>query len=103
AFRGAWRQRNVVVFYGAAAVVLWLVALGPEPEWSTPWRALAYGPYWLLMKLPGVQSMRVPARAWFPATLCLAMLAAFGTSALLQRYPRRRGSSVAALALVLVA
>ncbi|MBI4887727.1 MAG: hypothetical protein HY824_11590, partial [Acidobacteria bacterium] len=47
AFRGAWRQRNVVVFYGAAAVVLWLVALGPEPEWSTPWRALAYGPYWL--------------------------------------------------------
>jgi hypothetical protein len=102
-FRDAWARRSVVIFYAVAAVTLWLMALGPEPEWSTPWRALAYGPYWLLWQLPGVQSIRVPARAWFPATLCLSMLAAFGTAALLKRHARPRPHLIAALALLVVA
>jgi hypothetical protein len=100
AFRRAWSRRDVTVFYAAAVFVLWLIALGPEPEWSTPWRALAYGPYYLLYSLPGVESVRVPARAWFPATLCLAVLAAFGTAHLLQRYPKHPGLVLAALALL---
>jgi len=101
AFRRAWSRRDVVVFYAVAAVVLWLVALGPEPEWSTPWRALTYGPYYLLYSLPGMQSIRVPARAWFPAMLSLAVLAAFGTVVLLERYAQRLRIVLAALALVI--
>jgi hypothetical protein len=101
AFRRAWSRRDVVVFYAMALVVLWLIALGPEPEWSTPWRALAYGPYYLLYNLPGMQSIRVPARAWFPATLCLAVLAGFGTVALLKRYPRQERVALPALVLLI--
>ncbi|HEX6064139.1 MAG TPA: hypothetical protein VFZ04_07955 [Longimicrobiales bacterium] len=101
AFRRAWSRRDVVVFYAAALVVLWLIALGPEPEWSTPWRALTYGPYYLLYNLPGMQSIRVPARAWLPATLCLAVLAAFGTVAALKRYPRQKRVLLTALLLLI--
>jgi hypothetical protein len=76
------------VFLAVAVVALWLLALGPMPEWSTPWRAIAYGPYYLLMQLPGVDAIRVPARAWLPAILCLAVLAGVGASAVVRRYPR---------------
>jgi hypothetical protein len=82
---------------------LWLFALGPQPEWSTPWRALTHGPYSLLLGLPGIQSIRVPARAWFPAALCLAILAAFGTARLLERHPRHARAIVATLGLLIVA
>jgi hypothetical protein len=101
-FRRAWRRRNVVMFYVVAVVVLWLVALGPEPEWSTPWRGLTYGPYYLLVRIPGIQSIRVPARAWFPAILCLSVLAAFGTVGLLQRYRRHASAVLASIALLIV-
>jgi hypothetical protein len=103
AFRRAWSRRDPVVFFGVAVVALWLLALGPLPEWSTPWRAIAYGPYWLLTQLPGAGAIRVPARAWLPAVLCLAMLAGYGTAALLRRYPRRPRLMVAGLALLIVA
>jgi hypothetical protein len=90
------------MFYVVAVIAMWLVALGPEPEWSTPWRALTYGPYYLLVRIPGIQSIRVPARAWFPAMMCLSVLAAFGTVALLQRYRRQASTVLAGLALLIV-
>jgi hypothetical protein len=102
ACRSAWTRRDAVVFWGAAAAVLWLFALGPEPEWSTPWRALAYGPYRLLMALPGFDSLRVPARMWLPAALCLAMLAAFGAQRVMTRYPRRARALMAAMAALMI-
>ena len=102
ACRRAWSSRDVVLFYAAAVVALWLIALGPEPEWSTPWRALVFGPYRLLMELPGVQSIRVPARAWLPAVLSLAMLAGFGAASVLRRYPRHARMVLALLALLIV-
>ncbi|MGH9254175.1 MAG: hypothetical protein ACRD3C_06350 [Vicinamibacterales bacterium] len=103
AFRRAWGQRDVVMFYAVAASILWLITLGPEPEWSTPWRALTHGPYALLVRLPGMQSIRVPARAWFPGILCLAVLAAFGTAVLLQRYARHARTVLVAIAVAVVA
>ncbi len=103
AFRRAWAERSLVVFLAAAVVALWLTALGPEPEWSTPWRALIFGPYRLLVELPGVTGMRVPARAWFPAVLCLAMLAGFGTAWLVARAPRRARAIALALAVAMLA
>jgi hypothetical protein len=101
-FRRAWSRRDPVVFFGVAVVVLWLLALGPLPEWSTPRRFVTYGPYWLLMQVPGVDAVRVPARIWLIAVLCLAVLAAYGTAVLLGRYTRRPRLAVAALTLLIV-
>jgi hypothetical protein len=86
-FRAGWSRRDPILFYATAAVVFWLLALGPQPEWSGSWRALVYGPYWLFMQAPGASSIRVPARAWLPAVLCLSVLAAAGAAALLRRVP----------------
>jgi hypothetical protein len=88
-FRAAVARRDDVVFYCAAAIVMWLFALGPEPTWAGV-KALAHGPYWLLLQIPGAQSIRVPARAWLPATLCLAVCAASGISRLLGDVLTRR-------------
>lgn len=98
-FRHAWRSRSVPVFYAAAALLLWLCALGPEPVWLGS-RALTYGPYRLLVVLPGLDTVRVPARIWLAAVLCLAVLVGFGVAALLRRFPARQrliGTSMAAL------
>jgi len=81
--------RRVVLFYLAAAVVLWTFTLGPEVRWEGVRVPPGYGPYWLLMHLPGVQSIRVPSRAWLAATLCLAVCAGFGASWLAARRPTR--------------
>ena len=83
-FRNAWAQRDAVVFYVTAAVMMWLFAIGPEPSWSGV-RVLTYGPYWLLMHLPGGGSIRVAARAWLLAVACLAMTAGAGAAWLLRR------------------
>jgi hypothetical protein len=87
-FRAALSRRDAVVFYFVVAIVMWLCALGPEPAWSGV-RALGYGPYWLLLQVPGAQGIRVPARAWLPATLCLAVCAGAGVSRLLRDTPTR--------------
>jgi len=101
-FRQAWYRRDPVVFFGVALALLWLLALGPQPEWSTSWRAITYGPYRLLMFLPGVDALRVPARIWLAGVLCLAMLAGYGAAVLLRRYVRRPGLAAAALTLLIV-
>jgi hypothetical protein len=87
--RAAWGLRDAVTFYFAAAVVMWLLALGPEPSWSGV-QVLTHGPYWLLLQLPGAQSIRVPARAWAPAVLCLAICAGHGAAYLLRATTRTR-------------
>jgi hypothetical protein len=101
-FRRAWSRRDPVVFFGVAVLVLWLLALGPLPEWSTPRRFVTYGPYWLLMHVPGLDAVRVPARIWLAGVLCLAMLAAYGAAVLLGRYTRRPQLALAALTLLIL-
>jgi hypothetical protein len=93
--------RRVVLFYLAAAVVLWTFTLGPEVRWAAVRVPPGYGPYWLLMHVPGVQSIRVPSRAWLPATLCLAVCAGFGAAWLAGR--RRSRWLIAPLAVLIVA
>jgi hypothetical protein len=95
----AWRR--VVFFYLAAAVVLWAFTLGPEVRWAGVRVPPGYGPYWLLMHVPGVQGIRVPSRAWLPATLCLAVCAGFGAAWLAAR--RRTQWVIAPLAVLIVA
>ncbi len=80
--------------------MMWLFALGPEPLWSGAGANLKYGPYWLLLQLPGAQSIRVPARAWLPATLCLAVVAGFGALYLASNQRTKRVLGVLALMII---
>jgi hypothetical protein len=101
-FREGWRRRDRTLFYAAAGLALWLVALGPEPTWDGV-RALTYGPYRLLVDLPGGSGLRAPARAWHVAVLCLSILASYGAAAVLARTGRHRRPAVGLLAIALLA
>jgi hypothetical protein len=72
--------RRVALYYVAAAALMWAFTLGPEVRWFGVRVPPRYGPYWLLLHFPGLQSIRVPSRAWVPATLCLAVCAGFGAA-----------------------
>jgi hypothetical protein len=95
----SWRR--VVLFYLFAAFVMWAFTLGPEVRWSGVRVPPRYGPYWLLLHLPGAQSIRVPSRAWLPATMCLAVCAGFGGAWLARR--RQTTWIIAPLALLIAA
>jgi hypothetical protein len=101
-FREGWRRRDRTLFYAAAVVALWLMALGPEPTWDGV-RALTYGPYRLLVDLPGGSGLRAPARAWLVAVLCLSVLASYGAAAVLARAGRHQRPALGLLAIALLA
>ena len=76
--RGLWeavRTQSMLGFYLVAGVVMWLVSLGPTLWVSGVTRnTLGLLPFGWLMLVPGVDGVRVPARAWMMVTLCLAMV-----------------------------
>jgi F5/8 type C domain len=73
--RIAWRHRSPLAFYTIAAAVMWLFSLGPAPTlMDKPF--LYKAPYSWLMLVPGVDGVRVPARFWTLATMCMATAAA---------------------------
>ncbi len=85
--RTAWRQRSAMTFYALAAVVMWLFSLGPAPTLMN--RPIIYkAPYAWLMMLPGVDGVRVPARFWMLAVLCLSVAAALAIRQIGARWPR---------------
>ncbi len=85
--RTAWRRRSALTFYALAAVVMWLFSLGPAPTLLD--RKVIYkAPYAWLMLLPGVDGIRVPARFWMLAVLCLSIAAALAIRQLTARWPR---------------
>jgi len=72
-FRLAWQRQSVPAFYAFAMVVLYVLALGPSP--TLLGRAILYQPpYAWLMRLPGFDVLRVPARFAMLAVLCQSML-----------------------------
>lgn len=92
----AVRRRSVAGFYVGAAIVMWLLALGPTVIFRGVPRAVP-GPFQLLFLLPGGGGVRAPARFWIMATLCLAIVAGCAASQLLAR--RRSGAAVLLTAL----
>ena len=78
--RDSASRRTPVLFYAAAAFVMWVLTLGPVPKFfgrpvlGESWSALA--PYTWLLALPGFDSLRAPARFWMLAVLCLSVAAA---------------------------
>jgi hypothetical protein len=93
----AMRRRQALsrafVFYLTAALALTWLAFGPSDEqWSiaTLWHA-----YDWVAWLPGFSGLRVPARFFMLATLCLAIAAGLAVAALAT--DRRRAIAVAAI------
>lgn len=88
------RQERSFWFYVMAASAMWLLALGPHPAFmGRPLHIV--GPYRVLMLLPGIDGIRVPARLWMIAVLCFAAAAAIYVSRI---QSSRRRTVVAVLA-----
>lgn len=102
AVRTAWRRRSALTFYALAAVVMWLFSLGPEPTLMD--RPFIYkAPYAWLMMLPGVDGVRVPARFWMLAVLCLSVAGGLALRQLTARWPGRARAVTTAVCLGLLA
>jgi hypothetical protein len=84
-------------FYALAAILMTALAAGPA---AAPLSTAAlWHPYTLLAWLPGFSGLRVPARFFMLAALCLAVAAGVAFDALARRLPGRR-SAVAFAAVV---
>jgi hypothetical protein len=95
----AARRRSALPFYALAAFAMWVFALGPDPEFFGR-RALYQAPYGWLMRLPGFEGLRVPARFWMMTLVCLSALAAMAINRL-QGRPRRIVATLAVIGLAL--
>ena len=100
--RAGWSRRSALAFYSLAAVVMWLMCLGPAP--TLMGKPILYkAPYAWLMLVPGVEGVRVPARFWVLATLCLAVAAALALGYIANRWPALKRPVVALVALLVLA
>jgi hypothetical protein len=97
--RLARRWFSVPMFYASAAVVFWLLSLGPTMH-VRPGQVLGPGPFRLLATvLPGV---RTPCRMSLMVSLCVTVLAALGVAFVLRRLKSRAGRAAFAAAACLV-
>ncbi|HEX5473651.1 MAG TPA: hypothetical protein VFX12_03230 [Vicinamibacterales bacterium] len=88
-FGAGVRRRSPLLFYAIAATLMYTLAWGPRPLFGGM-RFLYYGPYDLLAWIPGVDALRVPARAWLPGTLALTTACVLALERLLPRARRRQ-------------
>jgi F5/8 type C domain len=99
--RAGWGRRSALAFYTLAAVAMWLFSLGPAPTLMN--KPLLYkAPYAWLMLVPGVEGVRVPARFWVLATLCLAVACALALGYIVERLPTLRRPLVAIVAVLVL-
>jgi len=97
-FARAARSRSPFAFYALAALAMYVLSFGPQPEffgapfWYRP-------PYAWLMELPGFQTVRAPARFAMLGQLCLAVAAAIALARLRDRLPGRLALAVAIAAI----
>ena len=99
--RAGWARRSALAFYTLGAVAMWLFSLGPAPTLMN--KPLLYkAPYAWLMLVPGVEGVRVPARFWVLATLCLAVACALALGYVVGRWPALRRPVVGVVALFLL-
>jgi hypothetical protein len=96
ALRRAFTHRSPLLFYTAAALMMWMLALGPAREEAGV--SALWHPYTILAMLPGFDGLRVPARFAMLATLCIAVA---GGLAVARLRPRPRQARVALAALVI--
>ena len=96
--RAAVRERSPLAFYLVAALIAWVLALGPEPTvMNQP--TVSRAPYAWLMQMPAFDGLRVPARFWMLALACLSVVAALAVHRL-QGRARRIAVTVACAGLI---
>lgn len=101
-WRDVWRSRSVIAFYVAGAVIMYLLALGPSP--TLLGRQILYEPpYAWLMRLPGFDVLRVPARFGMAALLCQAVIVVLIVARWLSASASRRLPAVTVIGLGLLA
>lgn len=102
-FRAGMRRRSAFAFYATATVILALFAMGPIAT-AFGVRVLDKPPYWWLMTLPGMPSLRVPTRFAMVLALTLATAAAIAFDRLTAtaRPALRRGAGAIAILLLVV-
>ena len=86
---GTPSTRSPLVFYASAALIMWMLALGPAPPDSPT--AAWFRPYSFLAPLPGFDALRVPARFAMLATLCAATAAGLAFARVAPTDRLRRG------------
>jgi hypothetical protein len=92
-------ERRPFAFYALATAGIAVLCMGPQIRAGSR-VILDSAPYGWLMIFPGFDGLRVPTRFWTLGTLCLAVAAALGFSALA---PRRRSLRLAVAAVLSVA
>lgn len=99
--RAGWGRRSSLAFYTLASIAMWLFCLGPAP--TLLGKPLLYkAPYAWLMLVPGVEGVRVPARFWVLATLCLAVAGSLALGYVAAKWSSIRRPLVAAVAALVV-
>ena len=93
----AWRRRSPMAFYLLAAVMLGLCAMGPYPAIAGT-SFMADSPYLLLLKLPGFDALRAPARFWMLVLVCMSALVALAYARLVPPGRKRGAAALAVLA-----
>ena len=86
----AYRRRSPLAFYLFAGCVLTLLAMGPYPSVAGT-TIMNYSPYLGLMQLPGFDGLRVPARFWMLALVCLSAAVAIAYARLVRSGGHGRG------------
>jgi hypothetical protein len=86
--REAWRRRSAILFYALATVALYLLVLGPEPQFLG--RPILYrtAPYEWLMLIPGFDTARAPSRFTMIALVALSAAASLAFARLTARRTR---------------
>ena len=87
---GLWlvRRDRRFVFYAGAALLMTAFAAGPA---RTPWSIdVLWHPYSVIAWLPGFSGLRVPARFYMLAVLCLAVAAGLSVDAAARKMRSRR-------------
>ena len=90
------RQSRLIGFYVLAGVAMWALALGPITSvMGIPaFRARIT----CSMSLPGIDSLRVPARFWLMSTLCLSVIAGL----VVAEFTRGRSRQAMVIAVIVV-
>jgi hypothetical protein len=91
------QRASTPFFYLLVALTTWVLALGTEPSFLG--RQIIYeAPFAWLMRLPGGNAVRVPARFWLLTALCLAVLMGVLVAAMLKRRSRLVTAAAVAVA-----
>ena len=100
--RGAGAVARPFHFYLVAALITWLLALGPTIRFMGGSTGID-GPFVWLLALPGATGLRVPARFWLMTVLCLTTVAGIVVAELLRgRRFVTRATVIAAAALAVL-